>query len=277
MTPLGRAAVKLGERGLLIFPCWPRTKKPCFADNLRLAAVDPTIIGKWWGERGQFNIAVATGPGSGIWVLDIDGWEGERTLRQLEERHGALPPTVESITGRGRHLYWRWPSDIEIRNTQLRGDIPGVEVRGEGGYALAPPSVHPSGRAYAWSVDSASEFADAPEWLLDLVKTDRRNGGDDRDDAPQPTQSEVWRVLLDCDHEGSRREAAIVRLAGLLLRRFVDPYATLGLCHVFNEGRCREPLARTEVVRIVGAIAERELARRERAQLAAGIQQSEER
>jgi Primase C terminal 1 (PriCT-1) len=96
-----------------------------------------------------------------------------------------------------------------------------------------------------------------------LVKTDRRNGGDDRAGAPEPTPSAVWRGLLDQDHEGSRREAAIARIAGHLLRRFVDPHATLGICHIFNERRCREPLARTEVRRIVNDIASREADRRE--------------
>jgi len=271
MTPLGEAALKLGAKGLRVFPCWPRRKEPAIKDNLRLAAVDEIIIRKFWGEQGRYNIGIATGRASGIWVLDIDADHyGEQTLRELEAKHGALPPTVEVITGAGRHLYWRWPDGVDIRNAQHRDDLPGVDWRGEGGYVLAPPSIHPSGRSYTWSVDSASEFADAPEWLIDLVKTDRRNGGDDRDAVAEPTPSAVWRGLLDADHEGSRREAAIARLAGHLLRRYIDPYLTLGICHIFNERRCCEPLARTEVLRIVDSIADREAERRERAEAAHG-------
>ena len=238
---------------------------------MRLAAVDEAIIRRFWGEQGRYNIGVATGRGSGIWVLDIDAdHDGEQTLRDLEAQHGALPPTVEAITGAGRHLYWRWPDSVDIRNAQLRDDLPGVDWRGEGGYVLSPPSVHPSGRAYAWSVNSASEFAAAPEWLLDIVAGRKRALADEDQGEPQPIPSAVWRGLLDCDHEGSRREAAIARVAGHLLRHFVNPYATLGICHIFNERRCREPLARTEVLRIVNSIADREAERRDQEEAAHG-------
>src|SRR6516162_1742789 len=105
MTPLGQAAIALGAKGLRVFPCWPRRKEPAIKDNLNLAAVDPVIIRKFWGELGQYNIGVVTGRASGIWVLDIDAdHEGEQTLRELEAKHGALPATVEVITGVGRHL-----------------------------------------------------------------------------------------------------------------------------------------------------------------------------
>jgi hypothetical protein len=264
VTPLGAAAVKMGARGLRVFPCRFRAKKPAIEDNLMLAAVDEIIIRKWWGEQGQYNIGVATGPRSGVWVLDIDGHEGERTLRQLEEKHGTLPPTVESITGDGRHLWWRWPAGAIIRNTQCRHDLPCLEWRGDGGYVLAPPSIHPSGRAYAWSVDSASEFADAPQWLIDIVT---KRGGDGENDEPIGATPESWRTFIDQDHEGSHREAAIARLAGLLLRSYIiDPYTALGLCQIFNEARCHEPLARAEVFRIVDAIANLEADRRDRAE-----------
>jgi hypothetical protein len=262
MTHLGTHALRLAQRELRVFPCVERGKTPAIKDNLKVASVDNTVIGVWWKSHG-FNIGVATGPRSGVWVLDIDGEEGERTVRRLEAEHSALPPTVEAVTGKGRHLYFRWPDGETIRNSQLRFDLPGFEWRGEGGYVLAPPSVHPSGRVYAWSVDSAPEFADAPEWLLDIVAGRERAGTyPGKADGAEPTPSEVWRVLLDQNHEGSHRGSAVARLARQLLRRYVDPYATLGMCHVFNERRCVEPLARTEVFRIVNDIARREADRR---------------
>jgi hypothetical protein len=256
-TPLGTAALALAARGLRVLPCWERSKNPITDHGLKEATSNQHKIAGWWCKR-DFNVAIATGPGSGIWVLDVDGDEGEATLRRLEAEHGALPPTIEAITGKGRHLYFRWPAGTEIRNSQVRDDIPGLDVRGDGGYVLAPPSIHPSGRAYCWSVDSANEFADAPDWLIDLVT---RKGGSD---APPATPPERWRSFIDDTYEGSHRGHAVARLAGLLLRRYIDPFVALSLCQIFNMHRCAEPLTWNEVARIVNDIARRELARRDR-------------
>lgn len=258
MTPLGHAALKLAARGLRVFPVVARTKNPAVKDNLRLATIDEGVIRAWWRSL-DFNVAIATGPASAVWVLDIDGEQGERTLRQLEAEHGALPATVEAITGGGgRHLFWRWPAGAEIRNSQLRADLPGIDIRGDGGFVVAPPSIHPSGRAYAWSVNSASEFAEAPEWLIDIVA--RRQTRE-----PVATPPEPWRSFIDDAYEGSHRGHAVARLAGLLLRKFVDPYLVVSLCQIFNTDRCVEPLARAEVFRIVNDIARREADRRDQA------------
>jgi hypothetical protein len=256
MTPLGQAATKLAAKGIRVFPCNERAKEPAIFDNLKRATTDTNLIAGWWQHR-NFNIGVATGPGSGIWVLDIDGDEGEGTLRALEAADGALPPTVEAITGKGRHLYFRWPNR-EIRNAQCRDDLPGLDWRGNGGYVLAPPSVHPSGRVYAWSVDSASEFADAPEWLIDIVMGKRGADGGPKQAAPP----ESWRTFLREEVEGSRRGAAVARYFGLLVRKYLDPYVALDTVRMFNTLRCRPPLADDEVWEICNAIADREAERR---------------
>jgi hypothetical protein len=190
-------------------------------------------------------------------VLDIDGPEGRQTLRELEARHGALPATIEAITGNGRHLYWCWSTGTEIRNAQCRDDMPGIDWRGNGGYVMAPPSIHPSGRVYAWNVDGSDEFADAPDWLIDLVTS--KSGSDVPATAP-----EAWRSFIENTFEGSHRGAAIARLAGYLLRKYVDPYITLSLAQLFNMVRCQPPLTWGEVTRIVNHIANREADRREK-------------
>jgi hypothetical protein len=155
------------------------------------------------------------------------------------------------ITGKGRHLYWRWPTGTDIRNIQCRDDFP--DVRGNGGYVLCPPSIHPSGRAYAWSVDSADEFADAPDWLIELVTKRARNGG-----PIEPATPESWRSFANEMHDGSRRGHAIARLYGLLIRRWVDPYLALDLVRMFNAQRCDPPLHEHEVLRIANDIAARQ-------------------
>jgi hypothetical protein len=224
------------------------------------ATTDPNIICCWWRSDDN-NIGIATGKVSSVWVLDIDGEEGEETIRAFEAEHGALTPTVESITGVGRHLYFRWPQGTEIRNTQCRDDLPGIDVRGEGGYVIAPPSIHPSGRRYAWSVDSANEFADAPEWLINLVTNkSRTNGGSGEAASP-----ESWRTFIGETVDGSRRSRAVAQLSGLLLRRFIDPLVALDLARMFNTLRCEPPLADEEVVRIVTNITNLEKQRRGRA------------
>jgi hypothetical protein len=115
MSPLCEAAVRLGAKGLRVFPCWPRTKKPCFDDNLKLASVNEWIIRKFWERcEGNCNIGVATGRGSKIWVLDVDddiGKNGEATLRSLKrslancrERLKLSPATADIFIGSGHAM-----------------------------------------------------------------------------------------------------------------------------------------------------------------------------
>jgi hypothetical protein len=131
--------------------------------------------------------------------------------------------------------------------------MPGIDIRGNGGYVLAPPSVHPSGRVYSWSVDSANAFEDAPDWLLDLIAKD----GEQPHTAASP---EEWRSFLDTTVEGSRRGAAIARAYGLLVRKYVDPVVAFGFVQTFNEARCRPPLDFAEVEKIATEILRREAA-----------------
>jgi hypothetical protein len=114
------------------------------------------------------NIGVPTGTVSGFWALDVDGADGEETLRDLEVRHGSLPRTREAITAResgGRHLWFGCTGPIP----STAGNIgPGLDTKGDGGYVVVPPSVHPSGRRYAWS--SVDKLSAAPEWLVKLAR-----------------------------------------------------------------------------------------------------------
>ena len=253
-TPLGLAALALSQRGLRVFPCY-RSKRPAIEDNLASASVDEETIRRWW-NMVDWSIGVACGPGSNVWVLDLDGVEHEAWLREKEAEHGALPSTVEAVTGKGRHLYFRWPANgAVIRNIQAHEYLP--DVRGEGGYTIAPPSVHPSGRRYAWSVDSASAFADAPQWLVDLVAKNRTADG-----TVAATPPDVMQTLVDEEHSGSHRGAAIARLAGYLLRRYVDPRVVISLCLIFNAARCVEPLEPKEVRAVVNRVARNEARRR---------------
>jgi hypothetical protein len=200
MNPLPDAALRYARQGIAVFPLRVREKAPHRQTAGLLDAVsnEATVAGWWsgvfWPEGGAWlraqphreihgprrpvrvspasNIGIATGEPAGFWVLDMDGPEGAASLAALEARHGVLPATVEQRTGAGRHLCFALPADGRaIRNSASKvGDK--IDVRGDGGYIVAPPSIHPSGRAYAWR-DGYSpwqiDFAQAPAWLLDLA------------------------------------------------------------------------------------------------------------
>ena len=128
-------------------------------------------------------------------------------------------------------------------------------MRGDGGYVLAPPSVHPSGRAYAWSVDSASAFAEAPDWLLARTADSTSGNG-------QATPPSEWRALVANGVDEGQRDCTLAKLAGHLLRRFLDPFVVLDLMQCWNATRCRPPLPEADVARIVESICTKELRRR---------------
>jgi hypothetical protein len=245
-------ALALANRGMHVFPCLARDKVPATGRGHLEATTAASVITEWWSLIPNANIGLATGAVSGVFVVDVDGLEAETELRKIEAELGLLPPTVEVITNRGRHLYFRHPGDGQVRCTQ--GAIaPGIDTRGDGGYVLAPPSVHPSGRRYCWSVDSGAEFTDAPEWLIEKIgaPAGRRSA----------TTSGQWLELAAGVTEGARN-ATVTKLAGYFLRRYADPFLVLELLQGWNEARCNPPLSAEDVIKIVNSIAGRELKRR---------------
>jgi hypothetical protein len=209
-------------------------------------------VRRWWDANPQFNIGIATGEPSNIFVADTDEREGQEELGRLEAQHGSLPPTLQVCTPRGTHYYFRWPG-VLVRNSASKV-APKVDVRGHGGFVLAPPSIHPTGRRYAWSVDSSDTIADAPAWLISLV-------ADNSGNAAKP--AEHWRdIVADGVNEGVRDDTA-ARLAGHLFCHYVDPLVVLELLLCWNTQRCRPPLAERDIERIVESVGRKELQRRE--------------
>jgi hypothetical protein len=118
----------------------------------------------------QAHWATVTGAAGGVFVVDLDrkpGKDGVASLRELAALHSALPRTATVRTGSGGlHLYFRHPGGVVPNSSGKLG--PGIDVRGDGGYVVAPPSGHVSGGFYAWIVDMPP--ADAPAWLVELVR-----------------------------------------------------------------------------------------------------------
>ncbi len=168
---LPSASLRFALRQVAIFPLAPGTKCPMKGSHgLRDATNDPDATRDRWQCTPRANIGAATGSRSGFWVLDVDLPDGPESLAALEAEHGPLPLTIAASTPRGgRHLYWRWAADgPEIRNSAGRIG-PGIDVRGEGGSIVMPPSVLADGRCYRWVKNGAGTFADAPECLVKLA------------------------------------------------------------------------------------------------------------
>jgi hypothetical protein len=245
-------ALALAARGLCVFPCRPRDKIPAVERGCLAASKDPETIKAWWATEPHCNIGVATGTVSGIFVVDVDGLDAECELRRLEGAHGSLPATVEVITARGRHLYFRMP-ETPLRNSA--GKIaPGIDIRADGGYVLTPRSIHPSGKHYEWSVDCAGTIAAAPDWLVQEITRTNGNGA-----ATPPAE---WRELVANGVAEGSRNSRVTKLTGHLLRRFLDPFVVLDLMQCWNAARCRPPLPEEDVERIVDSICAKELQRR---------------
>jgi bifunctional DNA primase/polymerase-like protein/primase-like protein len=250
-----RHALRLAKRGLAIVPCWPRTKQPATAHGIKDASCDTAQIEIWWRAEPNYNIAVVLGAPSNLIALDIDGLDAEAALRALEQSNSALPRTIETTTPRpGRHIYFRRPArPVPSSRGRLGADI---EVKSDGTCCLLPPSVHPTGALYHWSVDCGPGFADAPPWLLDRICAPASGNGH------APTPPAVWRELVTAGvAEGARNDSA-TRFAGYLLRHYLDPFVVLEVLQLWNAVRCAPPLPEADIARIVDSISCRELKRR---------------
>jgi hypothetical protein len=171
MTPdLPSDAFRIALRGLAVFPLAAGSKEPIFGSHGHLdASSDCDVARARWAKAPKANIGIATGSRSGFWALDIDPrHHGNRSLARLMSEHGELPETISVRTPSGGvHMWWKWPS-IEIRNSA--GQIgEGIDVRGEGGYVLAPPSRLSNGRSYRWIETGARAITSAPEWLIKVA------------------------------------------------------------------------------------------------------------
>jgi hypothetical protein len=240
---LGAAALWYARRGWYVFPCKPAGKTPLTPHAGYDATADLTVIRRWWERWPDANIAIATGRASGIVVLDVDpGHGGDDSLAALVAEHGQLVETPEVLTGGGgRHLYFRAPPGDEVKNAVGVGGWPGLDLRGEAGYVIAPPSLHPSGNRYAWEASSRPEstpLADMPDWLLALVA--ERAGADGRKPA-EPIPERI---------RAGERNTTLTSLAGTMRRRGASEAAILAALAAENRLRCEPPLGEEEVKQI---------------------------
>lgn len=248
------AALALATRGLSVFPVDPQTKAPRTAHGCLDATRDERKILEMWRRWPAAGIAVATGKPSGIVVLDIDPSSGgEDGFSELAGRLGAPGVTVRVTTPRGGwHAWYRAPSvPVPCSAGKL---APGVDIRGDGGYVVAPPTTRSEGTGWRWA--GRSPLAELqPEWLEALTAQSTA--------APaRPAAGPGSYVALAAGIASGQRNQALTSLIGHLLAHDVDVHLSAHLLHLVNKSACRPPLDTVEVEKIVGSIAGREARKR---------------
>lgn len=244
------AALAYLARGWSVIPLLPGDKRPLVAwEEYQYRRPSEATVRGWFRRRPDAGVGIVTGLASGLVVLDVDaGHGGEANLQRLVQAHGPVPWTVECHTGGGgRHLYFAHPGGVIHNRAGFR---PGLDLRGDGGYVVAPPSLHPSGRAYTWAPTGDPERAapaPLPAWLLHAVSgaLGPKRVGHSR---------EHWRRLVTDGVSEGQRNASVASLTGHLLFRGVDPEVALELMLAWNRLRCRPPLPDDEVARTVASI-----------------------
>lgn len=229
--------------GLPVFPVKPRGKAPLVKHGCKDATTDANQINQWWKHWPDANIGIATGMGDcPVLVLDVDinpdkGKFGDEALDDLEKQFGNLPETWLCLTGGGgRHYYF---SCIDPDLTIGADVLPGLDFRGRGGYVVAPPSLHESGKRYEWEnsndPEDGGEPAQLPGWLHDLLLRGK-----------QPDARKYTNKAPDTIAEGGRNQE-LFRLACSFRTKGLSVEEMLPAVLKINETRCRPPLSSREV------------------------------
>lgn len=300
------AALAYAARGWAVFPLQPGQKiPPRGSAGLLDASRDIDRVRHWWTNAPNANIAIRTGAASGIDVLDVDPRHGgDKSLMELQKELGRLPDTVTVRTGGGGWQFYFAHTDglantanrIGLRYAtavdRLKKPISGIDTRSDGGYVVAPPSLHPGyqpegggafvpGLHYRWVVRAAVEaaadgtggvvgydrspdgveLAPLPGWLLkewlDAMQTRRASNG------AAIARPDVFRELfLHGVGEGGRNDS-VARMVGYLFRSAprLDAVVVFEIMKLWNAAKLTPPLGDDELYTTVNSVAGKELAR----------------
>jgi hypothetical protein len=273
-SPLVVAALGYADRGWRVIPlhtidneactcespgCTSPAKHPLTPNGVHGATTDRATITIWWSEAEIANVGIATG--DGLLVLDIDAkHDGLASLAELETQQGPLPITPTVATGGGgKHFYFRLPDGVKVGNRA--GIAPGIDVRGDGGYVVAPPSLHASGQYYEWLVSpDDTPLAEAPEWLLVKLGVRGANATPSLSVAGKSDGVKLTMQPASVDlrnHPGvgeGERNAMLCKLVGVHLARGDDAEEIEPLALEWSE-RCSPPMDEEEVLRTLSSLA----------------------
>lgn len=219
-----------------IIPLGPHGKRPIM-QWAQYQQTRPTEeeAAQWFGD-GQANIGIVTGAISDLTVLDCDSMEAVALAESL-----GLPPTWTVQTKKGRHYYFRYKSGS--RNFQKRDDLPGIDLRSEGGYVVAPPSIHPDGPQYQWILNHG-ELAELPQWVI----------------AKTALQKTPFPLLYGAQANGVRN-LSLARLAGKWVKLGIED--ALYIAQLWN-AQNTPPLPWREVTRTIQSVWQAEARKQER-------------
>jgi len=230
-------------------------KHPRTEHGLNDATTDERVIESWQRRWDFFNVGVLT---NGLVVVDIDPRHGgDDSLYDIEKKYTLMPETVNTLTGGGgQHLIYKAPPGKKIKNKV--GLAPGLDIRANGGYVVAPHSLHKSGRNYYFEVGYGPdeiEMAEAPSWLISLIEDDGKSNGH---------SVEHWRNIIHSKIVEGSRNKTLTSIAGHLFRKYVDPFVVLQLLNDWNARHCVPPLSEDVVIKTLTSVAKTEMRRREK-------------
>jgi DNA-binding transcriptional ArsR family regulator len=247
---LGDEALGYAKKSIPVFPCKPGRKEPLTSNGHKDATTDPDRIRAWWSRWPDANIAMPTGKRSGFVVVDVDPEHGGYdSLAELHEAGHGLPLTATIKTGGGGvHHYLRCPEGIEIRNSA--GKLgPGLDIRGEGGYVIVPPSVTEG----PYEVLHKRPPAEAPEWLLEALREPSR--------TPESNVATIPRGLVSGGGlEGpeigeGERNTTLYKIACSLRARGHEREEILETLERVNRERCSTSLPQEDLSKIAKSAA----------------------
>lgn len=241
-TTMLDAALSYARLGLAVFPLVEGAKNPATAKGFKNASTDEKTVRTWWMRNPNYNIGIACGNGTMVIDLDVDeakDEDGTATLRKWEDDNGKLPETATAVTGRGGlHMLYRIDGEVRCSaNPKL-----GVDVRGDGGYIVAPPSIHPNGTQYAWERDPREhEIAAADGNVMAFVEFVQGKKDDESNKA----------LSVPREIESGGRNNTLFKMACSLQSKGLSNSAILAAVMAENAEKCNPPLSNNEVRRLV--------------------------